>query len=69
MITKEQLKIEIDNVDDNQLLDKIHQLIRNARLPQNTSPSLMAKLRSVQISAPRDFAENIDAYLNDEKTV
>ena len=69
MISKEQLKSEIDAVEDKQLLDMIHQLIRNSVQQQKSAPSLMEKLRSVQISAPSDFAQNIDAYLNDEKSV
>jgi hypothetical protein len=31
--------------------------------------SLFARLRQIKISAPADFAENLDAYLNGEKNV
>ncbi len=38
------------------------------RLPQNND-SLFSRLREIKISAPADFSENIDAYLNGEKNV
>jgi hypothetical protein len=31
--------------------------------------SLFSRLKQIKISAPRDFSENIDAYLNGEKNV
>jgi hypothetical protein len=68
MITKEQLKNEIDSVEDQQLLELIHSLIQKTSNNIKTKPSLMSLLRSVQITAPTDFAQNIDTYLNNEKT-
>ena len=67
MITKEQLKNEIDSLEDEQLLEFIHSLIQKARTNNQVEPSLMSQLRSVQITAPSDFAQNIDDYLNNEK--
>jgi hypothetical protein len=68
MITREVLKSEIDEVDT-QYLDTLYRIIKS--LQQKTAPprpfGLMAKLKTVKISSPRDFAENIDAYLNGEK--
>jgi hypothetical protein len=69
MITKEQLKSEIDSVEDEQLLEFIHSLIQKTSSDNQAEPSLMSQLRSVQITAPSDFAQNIDAYLNNEKSV
>ena len=37
---------------------------------ENATPhSLLARLRQIKISAPADFSENLDAYLNEEKNV
>jgi len=68
MVTKELLKSEIDTVDT-QYLDTLYRIIKSLQ-QQNTPPppqGLMAKLKTVKISAPKDFSENIDAYLNGEK--
>jgi hypothetical protein len=35
--------------------------------PAETSESLFSKLKQIKISAPVDFSENIDAYLNEEQ--
>lgn len=66
MITKEQLIEELKTVDDVQILEQVHQLIQQLKQPPKIA--LMCQLRSVpKITAPNDFAENIDAYLNGEK--
>jgi hypothetical protein len=31
--------------------------------------SLLSRLKQIKISAPADFSENLDAYLNEEKNV
>lgn len=69
MVTRELLKLEINEVDA-QHLDTLYRIIKSLQ-PQNSQPSpqgLMEKLKTVKISAPSDFAENIDAYLNGEKS-
>jgi hypothetical protein len=38
------------------------------RESQNTT-SLFSRLRQIKISAPTDFSENIDTYLNEERNV
>jgi hypothetical protein len=41
-----------------------------AEAPQTgATTSLFARLKQIKISAPSDFAENLDAYLNGEKNV
>jgi len=70
MINKEQLKTEIDSVEDVQALELVYQLLLKIKQgdSQKKKPSLMSQLRSVQkFEGPEDFAENIDAYLNGEK--
>lgn len=68
--TKEQIKAEIDTLDD-QSLELAHSLIQSIKNepPSEKPRSLMDKLRSVHINAPEDFAQDIDAYLNGEKCV
>jgi hypothetical protein len=68
VITKNNLKLEIDNVDD-QYLDVLYKFIKTLQAPQKKELSLMAKLKSIRIQAPADFSENIDAYLTGEKHV
>lgn len=69
MITKEQLIEELETIDDAQILELVHQFLQQIKQPQAAKKtSLMSKLRSVpKITAPTDFAENIDAYLTGEK--
>lgn len=59
IINREILKSEIDEVDT-QYLDTLYRIIKS--LQQETPPSgLMAQLKTVKISGPKDFAANIDA--------
>ncbi|OCQ92416.1 hypothetical protein BCD67_07075 [Oscillatoriales cyanobacterium USR001] len=41
----------------------------NIPTPPQNNDSLFSRLREIKISAPADFSENIDAYLNGEKNV
>ncbi|MDM8545832.1 hypothetical protein QUF61_05025 [Candidatus Venteria ishoeyi] len=68
LITRDALKTEIDEVDT-QYLETLYRIIKSLQQPTvPAKPSgLMAKLKTVKISAPEDFAENIDAYINGEK--
>lgn len=70
MITKELIQVEIDNVDD-EYLDELYDLIRRfAQEKQRGAKStFMAKLKSIQIDAPEDFAANLDLYVSGEKRV
>jgi hypothetical protein len=70
MVTKEEIKSEIENVPEERLAE-LYQLVKRFTRTKSISarPSLMSKLRRVRISAPPDFAENIDLYLSGEKTI
>lgn len=70
MISKEQLKAEIERVPEERL-DELYSVIKNYSQPrtQNGGPSFMSKLKDVTIEGPEDFAENIDLYLTGEKTI
>jgi len=71
MITKELIKTEIDNMEEQHLeaLYKLIKSLQSSTIERQASSTLMTKLKTVTISAPEDFSENIDAYLNREKNV
>ncbi len=84
MINREQLKREIDTIDD-AYLEALHRIILSLQQPPQTDisedrsdsnqdesqseTSLFSKLKQIKISAPADFSENIDDYLTGEKNV
>lgn len=68
MTTKELIQAEIDQVQEGDL-DELYKLVKDFAQAKQESPkpSLMAKLRSIKIDAPEDFATNFDLYLSGEK--
>jgi len=70
MATKEEIKCEIEKVPEDRLAE-LYQIVRRftQSKPISSKPTLMSKLKRVRISAPPDFSENIDLYLNGEKTI
>jgi hypothetical protein len=70
MVTKEEIKSEIEKVPEDRLAE-LYRIIKSfTRLtPPPSQPTLMSKLRRIRISAPPDFSENIDLYLTGEKTI
>ena len=84
MINREQLKREIDTIDD-AYLEALHRIILSLQQPPQTDisenrsnssqdesqseTSLLSKLKQIKISAPADFSENIHDYLTGEKNV
>lgn len=69
MITRELVKTEVDLILESDL-EVLYKFIKTLQQPQKTQPSsLMSKLKQVKIQAPSDFAQNIDAYLNGEKSL
>ncbi|GBD51491.1 hypothetical protein [Microcystis aeruginosa] len=53
--------IRVIVLEDNNIAEPV------ATPPQKNPESLFSRLRQIKISAPADFSENIDAYLNGEK--
>ncbi len=68
MTTKELIYAEIERIDQEQL-DKLYTVIKQFTQAQQpaTKPSLMAKLKRIQIDAPEDFAANLDLDLSGGK--
>jgi len=70
MVTKEEIKSEIEKVPEERLAE-LYQIIKRftQSRPVSSQLTLMSKLRRVRISAPPDFSGNIDLYLTGEKTI
>lgn len=70
MVTKEEIKSEIEKVPEERLAE-LYKIVRRfaQSRPLSSQPTLMSKLRRIRISAPPDFSENIDLYLSGEKTI
>jgi hypothetical protein len=70
MVTKEEIKSEIEKVPDERL-PELYQIVKGFTQPKpdSSKPTLMSKLRRVRIGGPPDFSENIDMYLDGEKTI
>ncbi len=68
MTIRELIKAEIDDLSE-KYLGELYELIKDfAQSKQRASKSsLMAKLKSIQIDAPEDFATNLDLYTAGEK--
>lgn len=65
MTIQEKIKAEIDTLDKDSL-ETLYKTIQLLKVQK--PPSLMDKLTSVHINAPQDFAQNIDDYLNGERS-
>ena len=70
MTTKEMLHAKIETLDDQSIatvLEFVSQYV-NSRAAER-SGDLLKMLRKVQIDAPADFSENLDLYMNGERSV
>ena len=65
---KDLIKVEVDKVEEERL-DELYGVVKSfARPPiRPERPSLMSRLREIQIDAPEDFAANLDLYMSGEK--
>lgn len=70
MVTKEEVKSEIERVPEERLAE-LYEIVRRfaQSKPASSKLTLMTKLRRIRINAPPDFSENIDLYLSGEKSV
>ncbi|MEM1008996.1 MAG: hypothetical protein AAGJ35_08305 [Myxococcota bacterium] len=66
MMTREQLKSAIDQVDS-QHFETLYRIIQSLQQPSEPPTPLMQKLQTIKVNAPKDFARNIDQYLYEEK--
>jgi len=68
MTTKQLVLRVIDQLEETDLkkvYDLVKGLLQGKRAPKK--PRLLQSLSRIKIEAPKDFAENHDAYLNGEK--
>jgi len=70
MTATELIYAENERIDEQQL-DEIYTIIKRFAQTQQPSakPSLMDKLKHIQIDAPPDFAANLDMYASGAKRV
>ena len=72
MTTKELIQAAIDELSEEELKDLYRMVKQFARLkskPKANKRSLMARLSSIRIDAPEDFATHFDLYTTGEKRV
>ncbi len=70
MSTRELIRAEIDHVPDDRL-GELYRLIQGFQEAPDAppKPGILAKLRTINIVGPPDFAANLDLYLSGEKRV
>lgn len=68
MTTKALIQAEIDRIGEDNL-PELYQLIKHFAETRTLSrkPSLMARLKQIQIDAPADFAANLDYYMSEDQ--
>lgn len=67
MNIREEIVAKVQSLPENvlpEVFDLVNKLEKNEE-----KPSLMSQLRKIKIQAPPDFAENIDLYMNGEKSM
>ncbi len=67
MTTKERLQAEIEHLSEDDMVELLRVIQHRTQTGLQQQPSLMTKLRQVQIDAPADFAANLDQYASGEK--
>jgi len=70
MNTRERIRAEIDHIPDDRL-GELYRLIQHFQEAHAAppKPGILAKLRTITIQGPPDFAANLDLYLSGEKRV
>jgi hypothetical protein len=70
MATKELIKAEIDNLDD-EYVDELYNVIKGFVETTSTMQKLsfMSRLRRIKIDAPEDFSANLDLYVSGDKRI
>lgn len=73
MTTKERVQAGLEHLSDDDL-DELLRVIQgraqaSAPADDGPKPSLLSRLRQIQIDGPEDFAANLDAYASGEKRI
>lgn len=70
MTTKDLIQSEIDKLDE-RYLGELYQVVKDfaqTKAPPR-KPSLMSRLKRIQIDAPEDFSINLDSYTSGDKRI
>ena len=69
MVTREIIKAELDRVPEDRL-EEVYEVVKlySRSATQTSGGSILAKLRTISIEGPEDFAANIDLYLTGKKS-
>lgn len=70
MSVREAINAEINSLSDpdlHQLYPVIKSFVESRQSREGTGKGLLAKLRTVQIDAPADFARHLDEYTSGER--
>jgi hypothetical protein len=69
MTTKQLIQAEIENLSD-ESLDELYKVVKEfVQTSTHQKPSILSKLKQIQIEAPSDFTANLDLYLSGEKQI
>ncbi len=70
MTTKELINTEIEKLSEDELT-KVYGVVKSLAESKASEqrPTLMSRLKRIQIEAPEDFAANLDLYASGEKRV
>ncbi|MGB7413541.1 MAG: hypothetical protein WA902_04965 [Thermosynechococcaceae cyanobacterium] len=71
MMIREQIKAEIDNLDDKDL-DELYNLIKDfvqIKLAPSGNETFMSRLKQIEIDAPEDFSTNLDQYMTEGQQI
>jgi len=70
MVTKDEIKTEIEKVPDERL-DELYRVVRTFTEDKSSGAKegFLLRLSRIKIDGPEDFAANFDLYLNGEKSI
>ena len=66
MVTKQQIHAEVDRLPDEDL-DAVYRSLVAMQQTKERVPTLLQKLRQINIEAPADFSLNYDTYLRESE--
>ena len=70
MVTKDEIKTEIEKVPDERL-DELYRVVGTFTQDKSSGAKegFLLRLSRIKIDGPEDFAANFDLYLNGEKSI
>ncbi len=68
MNIREEIVAKVQSLPEN-VLPEVFDLVNKLEENGDEKPGLLKRLQKIKIQAPPDFAENIDLYMNGEKSI